>query len=131
MSQNAPRLFIVSYLDEDVDVDLVPALRKKGYEAYSVRDIGRRTLDDEEQLQFSADRGWTLVTHNANDFKELHVTWLRQEKNHAGIIISKRVEIGRMLRALLNLLDQVSADEAKNQLFYLLNFEKNGPFSVE
>lgn len=55
MNQDAPRLFVVSYLDEDVDVDLVPAL----------------------------------------------------------------------LCALLNFLDQVSADEAKNQLFYLLNFEEN------
>lgn len=44
MSRDAPRLFIVSYLDEDVDVNLVPALRKKGFEAYSVRDVGRRTL---------------------------------------------------------------------------------------
>lgn len=124
MSANAPRLFIVSFLDEDVDVDLVPALRKKGYEAYSVRDVGRRGLSDEEQLKFATERGWTLVSHNVPHFEGIHKEWLNADKKHAGIIVSKRVEIGRMLRALLNLLDQVSADEAKNQLFYLLNFEK-------
>lgn len=123
MMRDVPRLFIVSYLDEDVDVDLVPALRKNGYEAYSVHDVGRRGLSDEEQLEFATERGWTVVTHNVGHFKELHIEWLKRRKNHAGIIVSKQVEIGRMLRELLNLLDQVSADEAKNQLFYLLNFE--------
>lgn len=124
MSQDAPRLFIVSFLDEDIDVDLVPALRKRGYEAYSVRDVGRRGLTDKEQLQFATERGWVLVTHNIPHFEDLHRVWLRNKRNHAGIIVSKRAEIGRLLRALLNLLDQVSSDEAKNQLFYLMNFEK-------
>jgi len=123
MSLNAPRLYIVSYLDEDVDVDLVPALRQQDYEAYTVRDVGRRGLSDEAQLRFATERGWTVVTHNVNDFKRLHSTWIQQGKTHAGIIVSKRLEIGRMLRALLNLLNQVSAEEAKNQLFYLSNFE--------
>lgn len=50
MDRDAPRLFIVSYFDEDVDVNLVPALRKKGFEAYSVRDVGRRMLPDQDQL---------------------------------------------------------------------------------
>jgi hypothetical protein len=123
MSLNAPRLYIVSYLDEDVDVDLVPALHQQDYEAYTVRDVGRRGLSDEEQLRFATERGWTIVTHNVNDFKRLHSKWMQQGKAHAGIIVSKRLEIGRMLRTLLNLLNQVSAEEAKNQLFYLSNFE--------
>ena len=123
MTSNAPRLFIICFLDEDVDVDLVPALREGGFEAYSVRDVGRRSMSDKDQLTFATERGWTLVTHNVQDFKKLHGQWLSQGREHAGIIVSRRVEIGRMLRALLNLLDQVSIDEAKNQLFYLLNFE--------
>ena len=123
MSEDAPRLFIVSYLDEDVDVDLVTAVRNKGYEAYSVRDVGRRTLSDSEQLKFAADRNWMLVTHNVKDFERLHREWIKGGNNHAGIAVSKRVEIGRMFHALVNLLDQISADEAKNQLIYLMNFE--------
>lgn len=124
MSTDAPRLFIVYYLDEDVDVDLVFALRNKGYDAYSVRDVGRRSLGDEDQLQFATDRNWMVVTHNIKDFEQLHTAWMDKGKEHAGIAVAKRVEIGRMLHALVNLLDQYSADEAKNQLFYLLNFEK-------
>ncbi len=123
MSVDAPRLFIVSFLDEDVDVDLVPPLRAQGFEAYSVRDVGRRSMSDEDQLYFATERGWTLVTHNVLDFKKLHTQWVNQGRDHAGIIVSKRVEIGRMLRALLNLLNQISADDAKNRLFHLLNFE--------
>ena len=63
------------------------------------------------------------MTHNVSHFTQLHEQWLREGKEHAGIIVSKRVEIGRLLRALLNLMDQISAGEAKNRLFYLLNFE--------
>lgn len=123
MSQEPPRLFIVSYLDEDVDVDLVSALRNRGYQAYSVRDVHRRGLSDHDQLEFATERGWTIVTHNVEHFKRLHAEWLPVGKEHAGIVVAKRVEFGRMLRALLNLLDQFSADQARNQLFYLLNFE--------
>ena len=101
MNPNAPRLFIVSYLDEDVDVDLVPALRKEGFEVYSVRDVGRRMLLDDDQSQFATERGWTLVTHDVEHFKLLHIEWLKQSRDHAGIVVSKRVEIGRMLGALV------------------------------
>ncbi len=123
MNRDVPVLFIVSYLDEDVAVDLVPALRQHGFEAYSVRDVGRRAMSDEDQLRFATERGWTLVTHNVEDFKRLHGKWTNAGQDHAGIVVSKRIEIGRMLRAMLNLLNRVSAEEAKNQLFYLLNFE--------
>ncbi len=123
MSPDPPRLFITTFLDEDVDVDLVRGLKEHGFEAYSVRDVGRRSMSDEDQLRFAAERGWTLVTHNVQDFKKLHGQWLNEGRDHAGIIVSKRVDVGRILRALLNLLNQVSADEAKNQLFYLLNYE--------
>jgi predicted nuclease of predicted toxin-antitoxin system len=118
-----PRLFVVLYLDEDVDVDLVPPLRREEYEVYCVRDVGTRQRDDPEQLTFAAERGWTILTHNVKDFRRWHSQWMAEGKEHAGIIVSKRMEIGRMLRALLNLLDRVSADEMRNQLLYLQNFE--------
>lgn len=123
MEKVAPRLYIVSYLDEDVDTDLVAPSRHRGYEAYSVRDVGRRGKTDIEQLAFATERGWALVTHNVRHFKQLHDEWQSGGKEHVGIIVSKRMEIGRMLRALSNLLDRVSADEVRNQLLYLQNFE--------
>ena len=98
MERIAPRLFIVPYLDEDVDTDLVTPLRKHGYEAYSVRDAGMRERSDQEQLIFASERSWTLVTHNVKDFKALHAKWQAEGREHSGIIVSKRMEIGRMLQ---------------------------------
>ena len=123
MSQTEPRLFAVLFLDEDVDTDLVAPLHAKGYEAHCVRDMGLLHLSDPEQLAFASERGWTVVTHNTAHFKYWHGQWLQENKAHAGIIVSKRMEIGRMLRALFNLLDRISADEMCNQLLYLQNFE--------
>ena len=119
----APRLFLVLYLDEDVDPDLIAPLQQRGYEAHSAHDIGMRRRGDPEQLNFAAERGWTLLTHNVKHFRQWHERWMAEGKEHAGIIVSRRMEIGRMLRALLNLLDQVSADEVRNQLLYLQNFD--------
>lgn len=123
MTNPEPRLFAVLFLDEDVDTDLVAPLRAKGYEAYCVRDLGLLHHSDPEQLAFAAERGWTIVSHNVRDFKYWHSQWMAEGKTHSGIIVSKRMEIGRMLRALLNLLDRISADEIRNHLLYLQNFE--------
>jgi len=117
------RLFAILYLDEDVDTDLVAPLRQRGYEVYCVRDVGTRQRDDPEQIVFAAERGWAIVTHNVEHFQNWHNQWMAEGKEHAGIIVSKRMEIGRMLRALPNLLDRVSAGEILNQLLYLQNFE--------
>lgn len=123
MTAAAPGLFVILFLDEDVDTDLVAPVRAKGYEAYCVRDLGLLHKDDSELLIFAAERGWTIVTHNVRHFRHWHDQWMKEGRTHAGIIVSKRMEIGRMLRALLNLLDRVSADEIYNQLLYLQNFE--------
>lgn len=125
-----PTLYLVPYFDEDFDLNVMDALREQGYEVYSARDEGFTTaklgskVSDVEQLAYAVSHAWTVVTFNRGDFANLHSEYLSKGWEHNGIVVSLQVETGRAVRALLNLLDQVSADEAKNQLFYLLNFEK-------
>jgi len=116
------RLFIFVYLDENVDVALVKALRQRGFHATCARDEGMLGRHDEEQLAFAARHGWTILSHNAVHFKRLHSHYVEQGWEHAGIIVAPRVTVGILLRWMINLLNRVSADEARNQLLYLQNY---------
>ncbi|MBI4670737.1 MAG: DUF5615 family PIN-like protein [Chloroflexi bacterium] len=128
-SAREPTLYLIPYFDEDFDLNVMDALRERGYEVYSARDKGftteklGRKVSDAEQLAYAVSHAWTVVTFNRGDFANLHTEYLTKGWEHNGIIVSRQVETGRAVRALLNLLDQVSADEARNQLLYLQNFE--------
>lgn len=111
----APRL----YLDEDVHVFIADALRLRGYEATTTRDRGRLGADDFDQLAFVQRHGYTLLTYNVQDFPRLHYQWLTAGKHHPGIIIASREHPGQNVRALLNLLALVTAEEMVDQLEYL------------
>jgi hypothetical protein len=47
----------VLYLDHDVHLYFVAALRRHSYEAHSTQEFGNQSLSDEEQLIFAANRG--------------------------------------------------------------------------
>ncbi|HID29392.1 MAG TPA: hypothetical protein EYP19_05245 [Desulfobacterales bacterium] len=81
---------------------------------------------DEEQLAFAATKGWTILTHDVRHFRELHRRYMEKGLEHTGIIVSKRMETGFTLHCLLNLLNQVSAKEARNSLLFLQNFAPKG-----
>jgi len=128
-STREPTLYLVPYFDEDFDLKVMEALREKGYAVYCARDQGMtltklgRRVSDAEQLTYAVGHNWTVLTFNRGDFTELHDEYISRGWEHAGIVVSFQVETGRAVRALLYLLDQVSADEARNQLLYLQNFE--------
>jgi predicted nuclease of predicted toxin-antitoxin system len=107
------------YLDEDVQVFIADALRLRGYEATTTRDQGRLGADDIDQLTFIQQHSYTLLTYNVNDFPRLHYQWLAARKHHPGIIIASRENPSQNIRALLNLLALVSAEEMADQLEYL------------
>ncbi len=52
--------------DENVDPDLVSGLQRRIGEVDVVRvqDVGLRTADDSEVLQWAADQGRVLITHD-------------------------------------------------------------------
>ena len=115
----APALFIRLYIDEDVHESIAPALRRRGYDVLSVRETDRRGLSDAEQLAYAVAEGRTLFSFDAADYMALHLEYVSQDQEHAGIVVSKQIPISETVHRLLILLDQVSADEIRNQLRWL------------
>lgn len=115
--------FIRLYLDEDVHKRVAAALRLRHFDVLSAHELGRWGWSDEEQLAFAAAQGRALFTFNPRDYIRLHGEWLQQGREHAGIIVSDQLAIGETVRRLLNLLNRVTADEMRNQLYWLQAFK--------
>ena len=116
-------LFIRLYLDEDVQKRVAPALRLRGFDATNVHELERKGLSDEAHLELAATAGRAIFTYNTSDFIKLHLDWLRLAKEHAGIIVSDQLPLSEVTRRLLNLINQVTADEMHNQLYWLQAFK--------
>lgn len=120
--ENEGSLYLRLYLDEDVHKRLAAALRLRNFDAVSAHEIDRLGLDDEKQLELAASLGRALFTFNARDYIQLHLQWLREGRQHAGIIVSDQTVIGVVVRRLLNLLNRVTPEQMRNQLFWLQTF---------
>jgi hypothetical protein len=112
-------LFARVYLDEDVDVLIATLLRSRGYEATTALEAGKLQLSDAEQLAFAAIAGFVILTHNRLHFESLAAECLADGRQHAGIIIAVRRPAYEIARRLLVLLNDISADEFRNQVFYV------------
>jgi len=113
------RLFIELYLDEDVDILLAQLLKVRGFSALTTLDADQLGVDDESQLAFAAHSARSLLTHNRVDFEQLARRYHSIGQSHQGIIIAVRRTPQEILRRLLTILDQVTADEMENQIIYI------------
>jgi predicted nuclease of predicted toxin-antitoxin system len=112
-------VFIRLYLDEDVNVMIADLLKARGFDSLTVRDVGRLSASDEEQLAYAVSQKRTLVTHNRTDFEELTQIYFNTEQMHYGIIFAVRRPPQEIARRLLVILNQVTADEMENQVRYI------------
>jgi predicted nuclease of predicted toxin-antitoxin system len=112
-------LFIRLYLDEDVSSAVAAAMRRRGFDAVSVHEVGRRGRSDPEQLAYAAADDRTLFTFNAADFVQLHRKWITEGRPHGGIIVAEQALVGEIMRRLLKLLNSVTADEIRSQIYWL------------
>lgn len=119
MAQEAERLFITLFLDENVDEKLAPVLRNFGFEVQTAREAGRRQLSDEEQLEHAAQHGMAILSHNIADFARLHQRWQGKGKEHWGIILTSETEFRALLRRVLSALDRFTADEIRNRIVFI------------
>lgn len=110
------------YLDEDVHQFIADALRLRGWDALTTHEAGRRRADDLQQIEFAASIGRTIVSYNSSDFPRLHDEIIGRSDSHAGIIVGTQDDSSRNFRALLNILNTLSADEIRDQLLYLNNW---------
>jgi predicted nuclease of predicted toxin-antitoxin system len=113
------QLFARIYLDEDVSVLLASLLRSRGFEVMTTQESGNAAASDERQLEYAASDGLALLTHNRTDFEQLADQYFRNGRRHAGIIIAVRRMPHDILRRVLTLLNENSADEIANNVWYV------------
>ncbi len=118
-----PSLYFVPYLDEDFDLRVMQPLSAQGFELHSARDEKMLTESDPTQLAYAVQHNWTIVTFNRGDYVRLHTEYMNQGREHAGIVVAPQIDVGRLVRFLINLLNRVSADEMRNQIKFLQNYE--------
>lgn len=112
-------LFIKLYLDEDVHVLVAELVKAKGFIIRTARDENQLQKSDQEQLKYAGRLKSTLVTHNRVDFELLVQQYFRENKEHYGVIFAVRHSPHEIARRLLIILNNVTADEMKNQVRYL------------
>jgi predicted nuclease of predicted toxin-antitoxin system len=110
------------YLDEDVEVFLADAVRRRGYEANTTRDCGNLGATDLAQVAFALRNGAVILTHNVQDFPRLHYEIMRRNEHHSGFIIAKKESPTVILRRLLKLLTERTAEDMQDMLEYLSNW---------
>jgi predicted nuclease of predicted toxin-antitoxin system len=112
-------LFIELYLDEDVNVLVAALLRARGFTALTTREAGQLHTSDLEQLAYAVSQRKTFLTHNRADFEARAKEYLAARQTHYGIIIAVRYPAQEIVRRLLRILNQVTADEMQNQVRYI------------
>lgn len=112
-------LFIALYLDEDVDVLIADFLRARGFRATTTQEAGQLHNSDAAQLEYAISQHCALLTHNREDFETLANTYFATGRTHYGIIIAVRRPPPDIVRRLLRILNQVTAEEMHNQLRYI------------
>ena len=114
MASGPPRLYVTLYTDADVHGKLAEQIRARGFDAISADEAGNKRLDDLEQLEYAASKERALFTHNARDFEPLTKEYWNAGKDHFGIVVSRKLPIGELLRRILKMLDTLDADQMKN-----------------
>lgn len=111
--------------DEDADAHaLLKALRDRGLDVSSSRELGLLRWSDEQQLTWALQETRVIYTYNAADFCRLHSQILRQQRHHAGIIIGDQqtLSIGDEMRKLLKIGESHTAVDLRDRLEFLSNW---------
>jgi len=113
------RLFLELYLDEDVDILIAAMLRARGFGAVTTQEAGMIGSSDEDQLAKAVVLERTFLTHNRADFERLAQRYFDASQSHYGIVIAVRRSPQEIVRRLLVILNNVTADEMKDQIRYI------------
>jgi predicted nuclease of predicted toxin-antitoxin system len=113
-------------MDEDVNPRAAEIALGFGLDVVSVHELGRRGLDDWEQMAYAASEKRTIVTRNRDDFIKLTVAAYQSGKPHHGVLIvpysipNKHPD--RIARTLKAWCDKMSRSEPHS---YFIDFLSN------
>ncbi len=104
------------YVDEDVDILLKPLLGAKGYSVIAPLDVSK---SDKEQFEYAIKLKCTFLTHNRVHYENLYAEFIKENKEHFGIIIATRKNVYELARRVARLLEFHTQDSIKNKLLYI------------
>lgn len=110
------------YLDEDVHEDIAMALRLRGYDIKTTKEAGNKGISDIEQLIYAAKKDRVIISFNIADFNKLHLEFIKKGIEHSGIILSKQLPVGIIVKALLKLLSKIENERLRNNIIWLSNW---------
>lgn len=113
------KLFIELYLDEDVNVGLAELLRTRDFAAETARDARQLRKSDAEQMEYAVSRAKTLLTHNRKHFEALAQQYYEAGQKHYGLILALQRSPQELLKRLMPILNQITADEMQDRILYI------------
>lgn len=107
------------FLDENTPEAIAIGLRLRGYDVLTVNEANRKGLSDIDQLKFAFSKRLITFTFNVGDFYKIHTEFIKNGVEHSGIILSKQLPIGIIVKALLRLLNNVDYKMLRNNVIWL------------
>jgi hypothetical protein len=104
------------YLDENLQVAIAEQLKRRGIEAFTVRDLGALGSEDTHHLIRATEMNCVLCTFDTD-----YVQLANSDVEHAGIIIGQPEKhwIGQWVKGLSLYHTIYTAEEMRNRLEYL------------
>jgi hypothetical protein len=108
------------YADENVGDRIIPGLRRRGLEIITTVEAGLIGNTDAEQCSHATLHSRVLLTSD-RDFLELHSRWIREGKQHAGILhySQDHATVGTCIWGVKLIVDVLTPDEMKNHLEFI------------
>ncbi len=108
------------YADENVDERIIRGLRLRGIDILTVFESGMIGGPDPEQLSHASHNGRVLLTSD-QDFLKLHLCWIEEGREHAGIIYYSQfhVGVGTCIWGVKLIVDLLSMGEMRNHLEFI------------
>jgi predicted nuclease of predicted toxin-antitoxin system len=111
-------IFAAFYVDEDMSALVATLLRSRGLDITTVPEQKTLGKTDSEQLEFATSLGRCLLTHNRVDFERLHLQYMQEDRQHAGIIVIPQKNAYEVAQRIGLLANALMANEIMNQLLY-------------
>lgn len=118
------------YLDEDSQATaLIKALKTRYVDVVGAWESGMKQRLDEDHLVFATSKNRVLYGFNVGDYQRLHTEFLSQGRSRAGIILAKQqnYSVGEQMRRLFRLIGSKSAEEMKNCIEFLSDWDNSLP----
>jgi hypothetical protein len=83
------------------------------------REAGRKGLSDREQIGYAVSERRVFFSHNVADFAKIHRELVKTGTHHPGMILSKQLPVGQIVKALLRLLSHMGQENITNRVLWL------------